>query len=78
MQVFAVVRRGEGRKWEATLYASRPRRPFAIVRGTWGYVRRGLVAAGLSPPVRLLEHDHGRELTFIGREPSHRHAQGGR
>jgi hypothetical protein len=73
-----VVSRGEGVKWEATLYARSRKHPFAIVRGSWPYVRRGLRAAGLSPPVRLFEDGDGRELTLVGSEPSHRYAKGAR
>ena len=66
-----------GEEWTATMYA-RPGKPFAMVVGSWRWVRRGLVAAGLAAPLgRLAKHGdiRGGRRTLVGSKPPHRNAQ---
>jgi hypothetical protein len=73
MGLLGVVKRHRA-GWAVTLFSGRA--PVAIVRGSWGYVRRGLLAAGLgtATPVRALLEDgdgrDGRERALVGGEPS--------
>jgi hypothetical protein len=70
MGLLGVVRR-HSRGWAVTLFEGRA--PVAVVRGSWGYVRRGLLAVGLGTSTAvtpLLEDGDGRERALVGGEPS--------
>lgn len=62
MGVRGLVRR-RGTEWEARIYVGTAKRPLATIRGSWGYVERGLAAVGLAAgtlaPVGLGEMELG-------------------
>jgi hypothetical protein len=70
MGLLGVVKRhSDG--WAVTLFEGRA--PVAVVRGSWGYVRRGLSAVGLGATTTiapLFEDRNGRERSLVGGEPT--------
>lgn len=70
MGLLGVVKRhSDG--WAVTLFDGRA--PVAVVRGSWGYVRRGLLAVGLGAPSAVapfVEDRDGRERSLVSGEPT--------
>lgn len=77
MGIFATLYRNDADGFTVSLYRDDAPEPFACVEGSWEYVLRGLMAAGLAPPPvgGLAEDGGGRQRAFVGSEPSHGHPQ---